>query len=100
MFGHDCDLVAIHTEDFSLEVDQLPLTHFHIVPGLEVMLSLLTCRNSPQPSFTSLKSAHRAQQKTRAMTTQNTYELGNSTCGFCDHLQINALWLVLKLFQF
>ena len=50
MFGHDCDLVAIHTEDFSLEVDQLPLTHFHIVPGLEVMLSLLTCRNSPQPT--------------------------------------------------
>jgi len=42
MLGHDGDLVAIHTQDFALKVDQLSLTHLHIVSCLKVVLSLLT----------------------------------------------------------
>lgn len=43
MLGHDGDLVAIHTQDLALQVDQLPFTHLHVVPGLEVVLTLFTC---------------------------------------------------------
>lgn len=45
VFGHDGDLVAIHTEDFSLQVDQLPLTHFHIVTGLQVVFTLFAYKH-------------------------------------------------------
>lgn len=45
MLGHDCYLVAIYTENFPLKVDQLTLTHLHIIPSLEVVLSLFTCRD-------------------------------------------------------
>lgn len=41
MFGHDGDLVAIHTEDLALQVDELSLTDFHIVPSLKIVLLLL-----------------------------------------------------------
>lgn len=41
MLGHDGDLVAVHAEDFALQVDELTLAHLHIVPRLEVMLPLL-----------------------------------------------------------
>lgn len=41
MFGHDGDLVAIHAEDLALQVDELTLTHLHIVTRLEIVLSLL-----------------------------------------------------------
>lgn len=42
MFGHDGDLVAVHTKDFSLQVDQLSLTHLNIVTSLQVVFTLLT----------------------------------------------------------
>lgn len=41
---HDGDLVAVHAEDLALEVDELPLTHLHVVPRLEVVFPLLPCR--------------------------------------------------------
>lgn len=43
MFGHDGDLVAVHAQDLPLQVDQLPLTHLHVVPRLQVVLPLLPC---------------------------------------------------------
>lgn len=42
VLGHDGDLVAVHAEDLSLQVDQLALTHLHVVAGLQVVLTLLT----------------------------------------------------------
>lgn len=45
MLGHDGDLVAVHAEDLALQIDELSLTHLHIVPGLEVVLPLLPCRD-------------------------------------------------------
>lgn len=45
MLGHDGDLVAIHAEDLALQVDELTLTHLHIVPRLEVVFPLLPCRD-------------------------------------------------------
>lgn len=45
MLGHDGDLVAIHTQDFTLKVDQLSLTHFHVISCLEIVLTFLTCIN-------------------------------------------------------
>lgn len=41
MFGHNGDLVSVHTKDFSLQVDQLSLTHLHIVTSLQVVFTLL-----------------------------------------------------------
>lgn len=45
MSGHDCYLVTIDTKNFPLKIDQLTLTHLHIVPSLEVVFSFLTCQN-------------------------------------------------------
>lgn len=41
MLGHYGNLVAVHTEDLALQVDELTLAHLHIVPRLEVVLPLL-----------------------------------------------------------
>lgn len=41
MLGHNGDLVAVHAEDFALQVDELTLAHLHIVPRLEIVLPLL-----------------------------------------------------------
>lgn len=46
MFGHDGDLVAVHAQDLALQVDQLSLADLHVVSGLQVVLSLLTCRQT------------------------------------------------------
>ena len=45
VFGHDGDLISIHTQDLPLEVYQLSLTHLHVVPCLEVVFTLLTYRD-------------------------------------------------------
>lgn len=44
VLGHDGDLVAVHAEDLALKVDELALTHLHVVPRLEVVFPLLPCR--------------------------------------------------------
>lgn len=41
MLGHYGNLVAVHTEDLALQVDELTLAHLHIVPRLEIVLPLL-----------------------------------------------------------
>lgn len=46
VFGHEGDLVAVHTQDLSLQVDQLSLTHLHVVSGLQVVFSFLPCKHS------------------------------------------------------
>lgn len=46
VLGHDGDLVAVHTEDFSLQVDQLSLTNLHVITGLQVVFPLLTCTHT------------------------------------------------------
>lgn len=46
VFGHDGDLVAVHAEDFALQVDQLSLAHFHVVAGLQVVFALFSYTNT------------------------------------------------------
>ena len=60
VFGHDGDLVAVHTEDFSLQVDQLPLTHLHVVTSLQVVFTLLTCAHI---TFFIIGLSHRFSEK-------------------------------------
>lgn len=43
MFGQDGDLVSVHTENFTLQVDQLSLADLHIVTRLKAVLTFLSC---------------------------------------------------------
>lgn len=56
MFGHDGDLVAIHTQDFALKVNQLTLTHLHVITRLEVVFTFFTCHSNTYSISKALKS--------------------------------------------
>lgn len=68
MLRHDGNLVAIHTQDFALKVDQLSLTYLHIISCLEIVLSLLTWKknynnNYNYKKFFVIHSAKMYEQK-------------------------------------
>ncbi len=98
MLGHDGDLVAIHTQDFTLKVYQLPLTHFHIISCLEIVLTLLTCIN--KTFVINFAKLHAWKDCSIHRYKKNIYCLDAFTCCLCDYFKVNPLWLVLKLLQF
>lgn len=61
VLGHDGDLVAVHAEDFALQVDQLSLAHFHVVAGLQVVFTLLACtkKTNKNPLFELVGNSER-----------------------------------------
>lgn len=53
MLGHDGDLVSVHAQDLPLQVDQLSLTHLHVVSSLQVVFSLFACRQDQDQKHSS-----------------------------------------------
>lgn len=92
MLGHDGDLVAVHTENLALQVDELTLTYLHIVPRLEVVLPFLPCRGRHGADMGAACHEPPVPPWPKLQTKANT-------CALSHHLQVNALRLVLKLLQ-
>lgn len=90
MLGHDGDLVAVHTEDFALQVDELALAHLHVVPRLEVVFPLFSCKILWR--FRAIWGVWGGFCGVLGMG-------GSRTGALSHHLQVNALGLVLEFLQ-